>query len=115
MSAESTAALPRVSTEHIYIDEHGYARLIGRRVKVYQIAMDKLIRGWNADEIQSNYPHLTLAEIHAALAHYYDHQQEMDALIAQVEREYEEGWQRQQADPKHQAFIAELRRRGGRS
>ena len=115
MAAESLAESPRVSTEHIYIDEHGNARLIGRRTKVYQIALDKLSHGWSADEIQANYPHLTLAEIHAALAYYYDHQQELDALIAQYEREFEEAWRQQQADPKHQAFVAELRRRGGRS
>ncbi|MDX1946386.1 MAG: hypothetical protein SFU86_13375 [Pirellulaceae bacterium] len=28
------------------------------------------------------YPHLSLAQIHAALAYYYDHQQEIDQQIA---------------------------------
>lgn len=82
MSATSTPSpLPTVSVEHIVIDEAGFARLAGRRTKVAQIAMDKMAFGWDAEQIQKQYPHLGLAEIHAALAYYYDHQGEIDRQI----------------------------------
>ena len=51
------------------------------RVRVAQIAMDHLGRGWAADEIARQYPHLSLAEIHSALAYYFDHQEEIDREI----------------------------------
>jgi uncharacterized protein (DUF433 family) len=34
--------------------------------------------GMNADEILQSLPHLTLAQLHAALAYYFDHQKEID-------------------------------------
>jgi hypothetical protein len=43
--------------------------------------------GWDAEQIRAQYPHLSLAQIHAALAYYYDHQPELDARIAQTLRE----------------------------
>jgi uncharacterized protein (DUF433 family) len=84
MSAPTTSAsLPQVSIEHIVIDAEGIARLAGRRTKVAQIAMDKIAFGWDAEQIQRQYPHLGLSEIHAALAYYYDHQAEVDRQIAE--------------------------------
>jgi len=43
-----------------------------------------------AREIQENYPHLSLAQIHAALAYYYNHKAEIDALLEEWDKEYEE-------------------------
>ena len=84
MNAKSASSpLPPVSVEHILIDEGGIARLAGRRTKVAQIAMDKIAFGWDAEQIQRQYPHLGMSEIHAALAYYYDHQGEIDRQIAE--------------------------------
>src|SRR5579863_2065797 len=52
------------------------------RVRVAQIVMDYLAYGWSADEIRRQHPHLTLAEVHAAMGDYYDHQHEIDAEIS---------------------------------
>jgi hypothetical protein len=35
------------------------------------------------------FPHLSLAQVHAALAHYYDHQAEYDRTIAEELEEWE--------------------------
>ena len=43
--------------------------------------LDHLSYGWNAEAIQENHPHFSLAQVYAALAWYYDHQAEMDAEI----------------------------------
>lgn len=66
---------------HITIDERGEPIISGTRTKVRMVALDRLSHGWDADEIQFNHPHLTLGQIHSALAYYYDHQDEMDRDI----------------------------------
>lgn len=51
------------------------------RIRVAQIAMDYLAHGWSAEEMCRNHPGLQLGEVHAALAYYFDHQEEIDAEI----------------------------------
>ncbi len=51
------------------------------RVRVAQIAMDHLGRAWSSEEIARQYPHLSLSEIHSALAYYFDHQEQIDREI----------------------------------
>ena len=51
-------------------------------MKVIEVVLDHLAYGWNAETIQENHPHLSLAQVYAALAWYYDHQTEVDADIA---------------------------------
>jgi uncharacterized protein (DUF433 family) len=61
------------------------------RIRVAQIAMDYLEYGWSVDEMCRQHPYLTLAEAHAAMAYYFDHQAEVDREIKeeidQVERD----------------------------
>src|SRR5215212_3364655 len=58
------------------------ARLIrAPRVRVAQIALDYLAYGWSADEMCRQHRYLRPAEAHAALAYYFDHQEEIDAEI----------------------------------
>jgi uncharacterized protein (DUF433 family) len=52
------------------------------RLRVAQIVMDYLAYGWSADEIHRQHPQLSLAEVHAAMGYYYDHQAEIDQEIA---------------------------------
>ena len=52
------------------------------RIRVAQIVADHLGYGWSAEEIVRQYPHLTPAEVHAALAYYFDHAEEIDAELA---------------------------------
>ena len=51
------------------------------RVRVAQIAMDYLAHGWSADEICRQHSHLTPAEVHSALAYYFDHREEIEDEI----------------------------------
>ena len=51
------------------------------RIFVAQIAMDYLAHGWSADEMCRQHPYLTAAEAHAAMAFYFDHQEEVDTEI----------------------------------
>ena len=43
--------------------------------------MDKMANEWIPEEIHRQYSHLTLAEIHAAFAYYYDNRDELDRQI----------------------------------
>ena len=52
------------------------------RIRVAQLAADHLGNGWSAEEILRQYPHLTAAEVHAALGYFYDHREEIDAELA---------------------------------
>jgi uncharacterized protein (DUF433 family) len=58
----------------------GKARIAARRISVEDIAIWHLRLGKTVDEICAEY-HLSLAEVHAALAYYYDHQVEIERDI----------------------------------
>ena len=105
--------MSQAPVQHIEIDAKGIARIAGRRSRVSQIVVDH--QHLTPEEIVATYPHLTLADVHAALAYYYDHQEQIDAEIREGERLYEEGLARQKRDPKFQSFLEEIKRRAGRS
>lgn len=46
--------------------------------------------GWTPEQIVEQYPSITLADVHAALAYYYDHEEEMKAEIEEERRFVEE-------------------------
>jgi uncharacterized protein (DUF433 family) len=58
----------------------GKARIAGRRISIEDIAIWHLRLGKTVDEICAEYD-LSLAEVHAALAYYYDHQAEIERGI----------------------------------
>lgn len=70
-----------VIESYIEIDENSVAWVADTKVKVIEIAVDKLAHGSSPEEIHFQYPHLSLAQIHAALAYYYDHQEELEDEI----------------------------------
>ena len=70
-----------VAASHIRVDDEGVAWIHGTQIKVVELATDKLAHGWSPEEMHFQHPHLSLAQIHAALAYYYDHQADLDAEI----------------------------------
>ena len=67
---------------HIFLDERGVAWVDDTNTKVIEIVKDTLAYGWSPEELHFQHPHLSLAQIHAALAHYYDNQEAFDTQIA---------------------------------
>src|SRR5205807_695445 len=55
----------------------GKPRIDGHRIRVQDIAIDYEQLGMSPDEICDAYPALTLAKVHAALAYFYDHREEI--------------------------------------
>jgi uncharacterized protein (DUF433 family) len=75
---------------HICLDERGVAYIAGTRIKVRHVATERQAHRASVEEIQEAYPHLSLGQIYAALAYYFDHQAQVDAEIAEAARYAEE-------------------------
>jgi uncharacterized protein (DUF433 family) len=59
----------------------GKPRIAGHRIKVQHVAMWHEQMRMTPQQIAKDYE-LTLAEVHAALAYYYDHREQIDKDIA---------------------------------
>lgn len=68
---------------HIFRDPAGVAWIDHTRVKVLEVVLDHVAYGWSAEEIHRQHSHLSLAQIHAALGYFYDHQAAFDVQMAQ--------------------------------
>lgn len=74
---------------HISLDSRGIPRIGGTGSRVIDVVLDRKAYGWTPEQIHDQYPHLSLAQIHAAFAYYYDHQTDLDAVIERQLREVE--------------------------
>jgi uncharacterized protein (DUF433 family) len=72
----------------------GKPRIDGHRISVQHIAIDHEKLGMAPNEICDAYPGLTLAQVHAALAYYYDHLEEIRAEI-EAGRKFAEDFRKQ--------------------
>jgi uncharacterized protein (DUF433 family) len=59
----------------------GKPRIAGHRITVSDVAIWHERMGMSPDEIVSEYPTITLSDVHAALAYYFDHRDEVDRDI----------------------------------
>jgi len=57
----------------------GKARIAGSRIRVMDIVVWHEHQKKSPDEIIASFPQLTHAEIHAAMAYYFDNREEIDA------------------------------------
>ncbi|MEA2641949.1 MAG: hypothetical protein QOF51_3343 [Chloroflexota bacterium] len=76
--------MAEVSREHIEIVEGAggpKARILGHRIRVQDVAVWHEKLGMTADEIVNEYPTITLADVYAALAYYWDHREEIEGRI----------------------------------
>src|SRR5258707_10279753 len=70
-----------VAYPHIELRADGVPYVAGTQTKVVELVLDRLAYHWDADEMQRQHPHLSLAQIYSAFAYYYDHQAELDKDI----------------------------------
>jgi uncharacterized protein (DUF433 family) len=64
----------------------GRPRIDGHRVTVEDVAIWHERQGMSPDEIVSAYPSLSLSDVHAALAYYFENRDQIDADIREGER-----------------------------
>ena len=80
--------MPPLIAEHIAVTPGicgGRPRIAGHRIRVQDVALWHERWGCSPEEIVSRYPQLTLADVHAALAYYYDHRDEIEQHIHDAE------------------------------
>ena len=92
-------SLPAKKLNYPYITSnpkiaHGAPLIGGTRVTVRTIA-GYYQMGMGVDEILATLPHLSPAQVHSALAYYFDHQDEIDADLRNTSDE--EKWQQKVA------------------
>jgi uncharacterized protein (DUF433 family) len=81
--------------QHIQTDQvTGKPCIAGTGVRVWDIYVLHERQGRTPDEIVAAYPHVTLADVHAALAYYWDNKDEIDRQM----KEADEFVQRLKAD-----------------
>lgn len=68
--------------EHIGLDASGTPFLEGTTTKVVEVVAERLAYGWSAEEIHFQHPHLSLGQIHSALAYYWDHKGDLDCDVS---------------------------------
>jgi uncharacterized protein (DUF433 family) len=93
------AIAAKVTCTHI-VKEAGYcggkAAIGATRVRVNNVVFLHK-QGKTPEQIIVEYPDLNLAQVHAALAYYYDHQDEIEAELAQDEGS-DERYERRKAE-----------------
>ena len=67
--------------EHIMLNEAQVPMIAGTTIKVTELVLDHLAYGWSPEELHFQHPHLSLGQIHSALAYYWDHRAELDEDI----------------------------------
>jgi uncharacterized protein (DUF433 family) len=80
--------MPAVSTQHIVKTENlcgGRACIAGHRIRVADIVVWHERRGYSPDEIITLFPGLTLGDVHAALAYYFDKREEIESDLRRDE------------------------------
>lgn len=75
---------------HIWLDDKNRAWIDDTNVKVVEVVLDHLAYGWSPEEMHYQHPHLSLAQIYATFAYYYDHQAEFDRQIEESHRRADE-------------------------
>jgi uncharacterized protein (DUF433 family) len=96
-------------------DPHGTVRVAGTRV-----TLDTLVgfygQGYTAEQLHDSFPTVPLADIHAVIAYYLRHKQEVDAYIEAGVREGEEQRRKFEAQfpprPIRPELLAKLRTAG---
>ncbi len=96
-----------MNTNFIHQDERGVAWVAGTNTKVIEIILD-YVQDQSPEQIHGEYPHLSLAQIHAAVTYYRQHEQEINALMQQWQERYETEY----AKPENQAQRRKIRARG---
>jgi uncharacterized protein (DUF433 family) len=72
--------------QHIVLDAAGVPYIANTTLKVVEIMEAQRAYGWSPEEYHLNHRYLTMGQIHSALAYYWDHQSELDAILEDREQ-----------------------------
>lgn len=75
-----------VAPQHIEInDDTGQPCVAGTGIRVWDVYVLHERQGKSADEVVAAFPHLTLADVYAALAYYWDNHEEIDRQMREAD------------------------------
>ncbi|MGB0564431.1 MAG: DUF433 domain-containing protein [Spirulinaceae cyanobacterium] len=94
--------------KYIQLDEQGTAIIAGSTMKVIELITSHQVQDWQPEQLQAEYPHLSLGQIYSALAYYWDHQ---ELLNAQMQRRDAYVQTVEQQTPES-PFVARLKAQG---
>src|SRR5262249_52356722 len=77
--ARAMIAATPTTYEHIVLDEDSVPWIEDANTKVVELVAATRAHGWSAEELTYQHPHLTLGQVHSALAYYWDHREEIEA------------------------------------
>ncbi len=72
---------------HLWQDDEQRIWIDDTNTKVMEVVGCHLAHAWSPEEIHEQLPHLSLAQIYAVLAYFYDHEQEFERQLLNEERE----------------------------
>ena len=73
----SLMAFVETRYEHVVLDDQGVPRISGTTMKITELVTAQTAYGWSPEELDFQFPYLSLGQIHSALAYYRDHQDEL--------------------------------------
>jgi uncharacterized protein (DUF433 family) len=91
MTAEPTTAIDVIG--HIVRTPGvvgGKPRIAGGRIRVMDVVVWYELQGQSVAEILDEFPQLSAADVHAALAYYHDNREEIDEALERAQRFAEE-------------------------
>lgn len=98
-----------VTAPGIRVSDDGIPWIEGTATKVIDVVLNKQSTGKNPEDLQGEMPHLSLAQIYAALAYYHAHKAALDADI-QRRFEWTEQMRLQEKDPLTRAAVSARRK-----
>ena len=105
-----TNAQGLIQTEypHIVLTQNHVPVIAGTTLKVVELVMMQRDYGWTPEEIQINHRNLSMSQIYAVLAYYWDHRGALDQDIQQREAYVADLEQQAPVSP----FVVRLRNQG---
>ena len=104
----NTDVLQPTEYPHIALTSQKVPLIKGTTMKVIEVVLAQRSYGWTAEEIQVNHRYLSMGQIYAALAYYWDNRQALDKEIERREKIV----QRQEQAVGESPFVARLRSQG---
>ncbi|MBE9064507.1 DUF433 domain-containing protein [cf. Phormidesmis sp. LEGE 11477] len=103
-----TNSLRPTQYPHIALTPQNVPIIEGTTMKVIEVVLAQRSYGWTAEEIQINHRYLSMGQIYAALAYYWDNRQALDQDI----EHREDSIQKQERATGESAFATRLRSQG---
>jgi uncharacterized protein (DUF433 family) len=105
-----TIALETVQTVPLTQTPEGVIRVTGTRLPLDTI-LHHYKQGASAEEISNRFPAVSLAQVHAILSYYLNHQAELDAYLQEQDKASEAFQKQLEANPQYQANRVAFRER----